>query len=138
MQCYAAGAAVWFEPSLIVEHHESLVNRDLIRRHHLTARNELWSVWLRCPWPWVLLVSIYRVIRQFLYASSQGARWMIREPVWWAEAAKGMKLCFEERGSASWGVYYQWMRLARNPIYSATELRRVFGRCERIRDERGV
>src|SRR5690242_14400227 len=43
MQCYAAGAAVWFEPSLIVEHHESLVNRDLIRRHHLTARNELWS-----------------------------------------------------------------------------------------------
>jgi len=65
LQCYAAGAAVWFEPTLIVRHRESAVNRGLVTRHHLNARNELWSVWLRCPWPWLAFLTIYRVAPNF-------------------------------------------------------------------------
>lgn len=126
LQCYAAGAAVWFEPSLRVVHRESHVNRDVLRRHQLNARNELWSAWLRCPWPWVALVSLYRIARQFVYACSQGVHWMVREPCWWIAAARGMPRCGTRRDAVRWAVYYQWMRLARKPIHSTQELMAKF------------
>ena len=56
LQCHAAGHAVWFEPSLVIRHHRSPVGRLPILQHHQNSRNELWSVWMRCPWPWVPLV----------------------------------------------------------------------------------
>ena len=126
LQCYAAGKPVWFEPSLVVRHHESPVNRHAVQRHHLNARNELWSVWLRCPWPWLPLVSVYRVMRQFAYACSEGADWAIREPVWWFGALKGWRRCLRLRQPICWPTYYNWLRLARAPVYSACDLCKKF------------
>jgi hypothetical protein len=131
LQCYAAGAAVWFEPSISVRHHESPAHRMLIRRHHLNARNELWSVWLRCPWPWLILVSGYRIARQFVYACTQGTNWAVREPLWWAEALRGGALCRRARHPICWRIYWHWLALARNPIFCADDLRQRFPRPSR-------
>src|SRR5262249_3208970 len=109
---------------------ESGVNRAAMSRHLQNARNELWSVWLRCPWPWVPVISAYRIARQFVYACSEGARWTLTEPRWWAAALKGVARCRQQRGPVCWRVYARWMRLARNPIYSIDELRRRFPTSE--------
>jgi GT2 family glycosyltransferase len=128
LQCYAAGAAVWFEPTLMVRHHESLARRVPMVRHHQNARNELWSVWMRCPWPWLPLVSGYRVARQFVYAWSQGAAWAMAEPAWWVAALRGLPQCWAGRKTIQWSTYARWMWLARHPIYSGQELQRRFTR----------
>lgn len=126
LQCYAAGAAVWFEPTLAVRHHVSKINRRPLQRHQFNARNELWSVWLRCPWPWLAMVSGYRMGRQFVYAWSEGAGWALREPGWWWAALKGWSRCRGIRRPVGWQTYYRWMRLARRPIYTIEKLRREF------------
>ncbi len=126
LQCYAAGYAVWFEPSMEIVHTQSAVNRREMRRHALNARNELWSVWLRCPWPWPPVVTAYRAARQLVYASFQGPQWVIREPSWWREAFSGIGVCLEQRRDIPWRTYYRWMRLARHPLYSLNELRARF------------
>jgi hypothetical protein len=113
LQCYAAGSTVWFEPTLTVRHHLSDANRDERLRHQLNARNELWSVWMRCPWPWLPLVSLYRVWRQFRFACSGGWRWAAIEPAWWLAALYGMPRCWRHRRPVKWSIYYRWMRLAR-------------------------
>lgn len=128
LQCYAAGASVWYEPSLAVRHRESAMNRVPLTRHHLNACNEMWSVWLRCPWPWLALLTIYRVVRQFVYACSEGRRWAFSEPSWWISALKGLPECARMRRPVQWKAYRRWMRLARRPIYTKEELRREFGR----------
>jgi GT2 family glycosyltransferase len=122
LQCYSAGLAVWFEPSLIVRHHVSTVGREPINRHHQNARNELWSVWMRCPWPWLPLVSLFRVFRQFRYAVSCGPSWVFREPVWWRDALFGVPTCIRGRRPIEWDRYHAWMRLARRPILSSRDL----------------
>jgi glycosyltransferase involved in cell wall biosynthesis len=116
LQCYASGKVVRFEPTLSIRHHVSERQREPIKRHHLNARNELWSVWLRCPWPWLPLVSLFRVWRQFRYACSEGWRWALKEPVWWFSAFRGLPKCVRQRTPIVWKAYYEWMRLARNPI----------------------
>ena len=126
LQCYAAGAAVWFEPTLSVRHRLSGAHRNAVRRHQQNARNELWSVWLRCPWPWLGPLSLYRIARQWLYAFSEGASWACREPEWWWEALRGWRWCRQGRRPVSWPVYRRWLRLARNPIRSVEELQRAF------------
>ena len=123
LQCYAAGAAVWFDPTLVIRHHLSADERDPVRRHHQNARNELWSVWLRCPWPWLPVVSAYRVWRQFQYACTQGIGWILREPLWWCAALCGAYNCFAARQPVQWPLYLAWMRLARNPAFTIQELR---------------
>jgi GT2 family glycosyltransferase len=126
LQCYAAGFAVWFEPSLVIRHHRTAIGRHPLRVHHQNARNELWSVWIRCPWPWLLIVSAYRVWRQFQFAWTQGPGWGLREPLWWFSALAGTFKCIRERRPVPWRVYLAWMRLARNPAFSFSELRRRF------------
>lgn len=127
LQCYAAGSAVWFEPALTVRHHVSPINRKPIKRHHSNARNELWSVWLRCPWPWLPIVSAYRLLRQFVCACAESGAWAICEPIWWLAALKGCHRCLRLRRPVPWRIYYHWMRLARNPIHSVRELHQQFG-----------
>jgi hypothetical protein len=117
---------VWFVPSLVVEHRESPKERNQLRRHQLNARNELWSVWLRCPWPWLLLVSAYRMAREFTYAWSEGLSWVAREPLWWFAAVKGIAKCCQQRQPIPWAIYYRWMRLERKPLYFAQQLQREF------------
>jgi GT2 family glycosyltransferase len=117
LQCYAAGFAVWFEPSLTVRHHQSAVGRREVKRHHQNARNELWSVFVRCPWPWLPLISLFRMSTQFRYACSQGVDWVVREPVWWYEVLAGIRYCVRSRRPVAWSCYLAWMRLARRPIF---------------------
>ena len=126
LQCYAAGSAVWFEPSISVRHFESTAHRALIRRHHLNARNELWSVWLRCPWPWLILVSAWRIARQFIYASTEGIFWGLREPLWWLAALRGLAQCWKTRRPVTWRTYWHWLTLARRSIYCDRDLQLKF------------
>ena len=125
-QCYAAGYGVWFEPSLEIFHRQSETNRRVIQRHHLNARNELWSVWLRCPRKWLPLVTVYRAARQLVHACARGPQWVMREPAWWRQAFNGIGLCLEQRRAMPWQTYYRWMRLARRPVYSVKDLRAKF------------
>jgi glycosyltransferase involved in cell wall biosynthesis len=122
LQCYGLGKIVSFEPTLSVRHHVSERQREPIKRHHLNARNELWSVWLRCPWPWLPLVSIFRMWRQFRYACSEGWRWALQEPVWWFRAFLGLPKCLRQRSPIAWKLYYGWMRLTRQPDAMASPI----------------
>jgi len=126
LQCYAAGYAVWFEPSLPIRHHQATANRSPFRFHQSNARNEIWSVWLRCPWPWLPLVSLFRGWRQFRYACTEGWSWALQEPLWWVAALAGVRSCWRARRPLPWQIYFAWMRLARNPIYTMSDLRAKF------------
>ena len=127
LQCYGKGFGVWFEPSLQVRHHLTATRREPIPRHHLNARNELWSVLLRCPWPWLPLLAAYRVARQFIYACSQGPVWAVREPQWWMTAARQARTVWAHRSPVSWRSYAGWLRLNRQPIYQRDEFQKAFG-----------
>src|SRR5437667_2045389 len=116
LQCYALGYVVRFEPSLTIRHHEAQVHRDPIRRHHLNARNELWSVFIRCPFPYVFPVALFRMWRQFRYAYSEGLSWIVREPLWWWSSLRGVANCLRNRSPVPWRIYYGWMKLARHTI----------------------
>lgn len=126
LQCYAAGAAVWFEPSLTIRHHLSARNRSSYAFHHQNARNELWSVWMRCPWPWLPIVALFRVWRQFRYAITEGWSWAVREPLWWGKALAGIMACCRQRRPVAWARYLAWMKLARQAVHSVGELRYFF------------
>lgn len=126
LQCYAIGAAVWFEPSMAIRHHFSPVNRDDWRTHQFNARNEMWSAWMRCPWPWIPLVLLFRLWRQFCYAWSEGPSWVVREPLWWWSALDGVFDCLRHRSPVPWKTYFAWMRLARYPITTREALERSF------------
>ncbi len=126
LQCYAAGAAVWFEPSLTVRHHLSSVQRQPVRRHHQNARNELLSVWMRCPWPWLPAVSAFRVWRQFHYAIREGWPWAVREPLWWGQAAYKLIASYRNRRPVPWCRYVAWMKLARRPLKKHEDFLRQF------------
>jgi GT2 family glycosyltransferase len=134
LQCYAAGYAVWFEPSLVIRHHRSAVNRTLLKVHFLHSRNELWSVWMRCPWPWIPLVSGFRILRQFQHACSMGLHWVLREPVWWYQALRGIRRCARSRRAIPWSVYYGWMKLIRDQALLPTNV--PFGHPARALDQR--
>jgi GT2 family glycosyltransferase len=125
-QSYAAGYGVWFEPSLEIFHRQSTANRHVIERHQLNARNEFWSVCLRCPWPWLPAVTVYRAVRQMAAAFCLGPQCVIREPFWWWEAFKGFGKCMAQRHAIPWKTYYRWMRLARSPIDDLRGLRAKF------------
>ena len=116
LRCLAHGWHVRLESSLTVRHHWTRVQRNELRTHHRHARNEIWSVLLRCPFPLWCAVLPFRVVRQFGYAASRGFGWAIREPQWWVTAAKGIPRALRERAPVSTGAYLRWMRLLRKPI----------------------
>ena len=116
VQCYAAGLAVWFEPDLVVRHHLSGVNRHAGRRQRLHARNELWSVLIRCPWPYLSAVALFRVWRQLRYAATQSLSDVLLQPAWWLSALRGVPQCISGRDPIPWQAYWGWMKLARRRI----------------------
>src|SRR6266513_765826 len=122
LQCYAAGYSVCFDPRLSIRHHVSPQNRGRLPRHPLNARNELWSVLMRCPFPYVIPVALYRIWRQFRYACGKGPKWAILEPAWWWSALRGIPTCLRHRSPIEWRVYYAWMKLARQPLSSESQL----------------
>lgn len=115
LQCLAAGWLTRFHAGLLIRHHYSGVNRNEIRIHHLHARNECWSVLLRCPSPWWPLVAIKRAAGQFAYACRRGPRWVVREPLWWWRALAGARLVWKQRRPVDWSAYGTWRSLLRNP-----------------------
>ncbi len=116
LQCYAAGYEVWYEPGLTVRHYYTGTGRSERRTHHRHARNEQWSVWMRCPLPYLPLVAAWRAFSQFRYSCTRGLGWAVREPVWWVQAARGLRTCLRHRNPVSWASFRQWMRLARRPV----------------------
>ncbi len=127
LQVYSHGRAVWFEPSLVIRHHYSQANRDHLRIHQLHARNELWSVWMRCPWFWIPMVTLFRLLRQFGFAWSKSPSWVVREPLWWWNALEGFLQCVRNRSPITWKAYFAWMRLARVPLTTLEALEKAFG-----------
>jgi GT2 family glycosyltransferase len=127
LQCYAAGLAVWFAPDLAVRHHMSSVNRHEGRRQRLHARNELWSVLIRCPWPYLPAVALFRIWRQLRYAATQSLPDVLLQPAWWLSALRGLPHCFASRAPIQWRTYWGWMKLARNPVDRPLELARALG-----------
>jgi GT2 family glycosyltransferase len=111
LQCVAAGYDVLFSPIVTIRHHYSGQVRSEMRNHHRHARNEFWSVLLRCPFPCVVPVAVYRALSQFRYACRRGFSWVIREPAWWWEALVGIPYCLEKRRPVSWSGYKRWLRL---------------------------
>ena len=111
LQCAAAGYEVLFSPIVTIRHHYSRRARDEIRIHHRHARNEFWSTLMRCPFPFVLAMLSWRVFSQFRYACSRGWSWVVREPLWWAQAVTGVPYFVRKRKSVSWAAYKRWLSL---------------------------
>src|SRR6266851_5500907 len=111
LQCVAAGYEVLFSPVVTIRHHYSDQVRSEMRNHHRHARNEFWSVLLRCPFPYAPGVTLYRALSQFRYACQRGFSWAIREPAWWWQAVAGVPYCLAKRHPVSWTSYKRWLRL---------------------------
>jgi GT2 family glycosyltransferase len=111
LQCVAAGYDVIFSPVITIRHHYSGHERDERRTHLRHARNEFWSALIRCPFPFVLAVLAWRIFSQFRYACKRGWTWMLREPVWWCQAVRGIPYCLRRRKPVSWAGYKRWLRL---------------------------
>ena len=123
LRCCAAGWQVRQETSLTIRHHFTRAQRNEIRTHHRHARNELWSVLMRCPVPQLFAVALFRIARQAGYAASRGVPWLVREPQWWlGVAARRMK-----REPLPWKKYRAWMELVRHPIFREAEWFAKFG-----------
>jgi GT2 family glycosyltransferase len=121
VRCTAAGWQVRFDPRITIRHHYSGVNRDERRVHQMHARNELWSVVLRCPLPQLFAVGVFRAARQFGYACRRGPGWAVREPQWWWAAWRGLPAALAQRRSVPWRAYLAWMRLVRAPVATEKE-----------------
>ena len=111
LQCVAAGYEVLFSPVVTIRHQYSGQVRSEMRNHHRHARNEFWSVLLRCPFPYAPGVALYRALSQFRYACQRGFSWAIREPAWWWQAVAGVPYCLAKRHPVSWTSYKRWLRL---------------------------
>lgn len=126
LRCASAGWQVRCETSLHIRHHYSGAQRNELRTHHFHARNELWSVMMRCPAPYCIAVGAFRFFRQFGYAAERGPAWLLREPAWWLDFFAGLPACFSRRTPVPWSLYRNWMRLLRHPIFSETEWTQKF------------
>lgn len=113
LRCIAAGWEVRFEPAVTIRHHYSALHRDGLRIHHQHARNELWSVFMRCPAPQLFAVALFRVARQLGYARTHGLRWVAREPRWWMQALAGLRGCLVQRRPLPWPRYRRWLEQLR-------------------------
>jgi GT2 family glycosyltransferase len=115
LRCIAAGWDVLWEPSVVVRHHWSGTMRNELRNHHRHARNELWSVLLRCPSPWWPFLALRRAAGQLAYACRRGPRWLVHEPRWWWLFLRGAPAMWRARQPVEWPAYRRWLKLLRSP-----------------------
>jgi len=127
LRCVAAGWQVRHETTLTIRHHFTAAERNERRTHQRHARNELWSVLLRCPAPQLFAVAAFRAAREFGYAWRRG--WALREPQWWLAALAGVPRCLAARAPLPWPRYLAWMRMVRAPIRSEAEWNALFGKA---------
>ena len=127
LRCAAAGWQVRFEPSLLVRHHYTGSGRSEMRVHQRHARNECWSILMRCPLPQLPAVLLFRLLRQLGYARKRGFGWLLREPAWWLAALRGSGTALRARSPLPWRKYLGWMRLLRHPETSAEAWEKTFG-----------
>jgi GT2 family glycosyltransferase len=111
LQCVAAGYEVIYTPVITIRHHYSGATRSEMRNHHRHSRNEFWGVLLRCPFPQCVGLAAYRLFSQFRYACKRGFSWVVREPVWWWQAAVGIPYCLHKRQVIPWARYKKWLEL---------------------------
>ncbi len=127
LRCAAAGWQVRFDPAVTIRHYFSGVNRNHLRMHQLHARNEIWSVLMRCPMPQMFAVIAFRAARQFRFAVKWGWRWILNEPRWWFACLGGARAALAQRQPVPWRRYRDWMKLIRHPILDETEWDAKFG-----------
>ena len=127
LRCVCAGWQVRHETALTIRHHFTTAQRNEIRTHQRHARNEFWSVVMRCPMPQLFAIALFRAARQFGYAWSRGIAWAVQEPRWWLAALAGVPRCLAARRALPWRGYLAWMRLVRAPIRDEAEWTKIFG-----------
>ncbi len=66
---------------------------------------------MRCPFPHVFVLAGYRIFSQFRYACSRGIGWVLREPIWWAQALAGIPRSIRMRKPVRWREYRRWLEL---------------------------
>jgi GT2 family glycosyltransferase len=111
LQCFANGYEVYFSPVITIRHHYSSQSRNELRVHQRHARNEMWSTLMRCPFPYAAAVVCYRMLSQLRFASRRGVAWLVKEPVWWWQALKGVPYSLGKARPCSWACYRQWLNL---------------------------
>lgn len=114
LRCLAADWEVLFCPDRTVRHRYTGAQRNELRTHFFHSRNELWSVLLRCPMPFLPAVAAFRIVRQWGYAWHRGWRWVLAEPRWWLASLAGIPSCAKARTPLPWKAYRRWMQLIRN------------------------
>ena len=125
LQCLAAGHAVFHFTGVTIRHRFTQTKRNEIHNHHRHSRNEQWSLWKRCPFPFAFGISAFRAARQLGYARKRG--WLTREPHWWWKCLAGMPRVLRSRRPVPWRIYRNWMQLTRRPIESAEQWQQLFG-----------
>jgi len=111
LQCVGAGYEVLFAPILTIRHHYTPKARSELRNHQLHSRNEFWSCLMRCPFPQVLFLVVWRALSQLRYAYRRGFAWLVREPRWWWQALLGAPYCLRKRRAMCWRGYRRWLNL---------------------------
>ena len=111
IQCIASGWQVHYFPNITIRHHFSGAGRNEVRNHHRHARNEFWSVLMRCPAPYLVPLALYRIVSQARYALKRGPMWLWQEPKWWWQALLGSPQALKRRQSLSWHGYRRWLQL---------------------------
>ena len=111
LQCAGNGWDIVSFPEITIRHHYSGLTRSEMRNHHRHARNEFWSTIMRCPFPYLFVVLIYRTLSQARYALSRGFSWIVREPVWWWQAITGITDALGRRSALTWSGYKRWLQM---------------------------
>jgi GT2 family glycosyltransferase len=113
LQCVAAHQEVYYVPIITIRHHFSSLSRSRIRTHHRHARNQVWSILMRCPFPYSAVLIVCKTFSQFGFAARQGISWIVREPVWWWQALVGIPYCLSHAKPVSWENYKRWFHSSR-------------------------
>ena len=113
LQCVAAGKEVYYVPIITIRHHFSSHSRNRVQTHHRHARNQVWSILMRCPFPYSVFLIVCKTLSQFGFAARQGISWAVREPVWWWQALVGIPYCLSHARPVSWESYKRWFYSSR-------------------------
>jgi GT2 family glycosyltransferase len=99
---------------ILIWHEFSSLNRDEERTHYYHARNELLSVWMRAPVPYIIPLSLWRMFSQFRY--SQQRRWRTIEFRVWFDTLKMLKLALKHRRPVKAATLRRCLTLSRRRI----------------------